>query len=677
MDWLEDDKITGLLFPRVRFMKYRPDIDGLRAIAILLVLVYHGGLAYFPSGFVGVDVFFVISGFLITSIINGSLNNQNFSFIEFYNRRLWRLQPVFVCLIVCTTILSLLFFLPEDLIQFSRSARKTSLFISNLFFNHTTTGYFSPDTHQLPLLHTWSLSIEWQCYLILPIAMYCLHRMLSNRNVIRAVFLLTILCFLITLRSSHNIPAQTYYLFSSRMFEFLLGSCIALIPLHRVTLDSRIVSIVGILSLSTIFYSASLNHILLGYPNWYAFSVCLATGILIALGKYNSEHFLVKALSVKPLVFIGVLSYSLYIWHWVVFSFLRYQGNAETPLILFLAYLFIFVLGYLSWRYIEKPARRYHQLPFQYTVIILLLMPIAFTHLNSALIRNHSGFPQRFDQELVHIYKQLEEYNSAQRPLCISNKWTDYNSVCKLGAKKVDSKSGLMIGDSFSNHYWGLMDTFGKDAGITIQAEGTSSCITLPGIFLYDWWTFKNSVYQECFDNTQKYYRMIRNNHYDYVIIGQVWSNYLTDSIINQIGDKRSVSLSKQRFKVALDTALKVITDTGAKPVLIKSTALMQNNALSCFYRHIKLHQSYNPELCNFNLYSSRKDLWINVVFDEMKLKYPQLIVIDPKTVQCPNNRCKADINGVPIYRDAGHITDYASYQFGKLYLQELGNPLT
>ena len=141
-------------------MKYRPDIDGLRAIAILLVLIYHGGLSFFPAGFIGVDVFFVISGFLITGIIHQSLQNGSFSFLNFYNRRLWRLQPVFVCLLLVTSALALLFFLPDDLIQYSRSARKTSLFLSNLFFDKTTTGYFAPDTQQIPLLHTWSLSIE-------------------------------------------------------------------------------------------------------------------------------------------------------------------------------------------------------------------------------------------------------------------------------------------------------------------------------------------------------------------------------------------------------------------------------------------------------------------------------------------------------------------------------------
>jgi peptidoglycan/LPS O-acetylase OafA/YrhL len=658
-------------------MIYRPDIDGLRAIAILLVLIYHGGLSLFPSGFIGVDVFFVISGFLITSIINESLNNQRFSFIDFYNRRLWRLQPVFVCLLLVTTLFSILLFLPDDLLLFSRSARKTSLFISNLFFNKTTTGYFSPETQQLPLLHTWSLSIEWQCYLLLPIVMYGLHRLFSKRNILLAVAILTLLSFIITLRSSSDLPVQTYYQFSSRMFEFLIGACIALLPVNRIALPSYVVTTAGTIALLAIIYIGSLNHLLSGYPDWYALTVCAATGVLIAMGSSHPRHFLVRWLSFKPLVGIGVLSYSLYIWHWAVFAFLRYQNSNETIFIILLAYGITAVLGYLSWRYIETPARQYKHTQFRYTLVILLVIPFLFTHLSSFIFTTNSGFPQRFDQELVRIYNQLNQYENRQRPLCIGNSKAGSNDLCTLGATNSPGKTGFMIGDSFSNHYWGLMDTLGKSAGVSIQAESISSCITLPGIYLYDWWYFKNKTYQECYQQTQKYFNKIQENQYDFVIIGQIWGDYLTDSIITSIGDKRSLPLAKYRFRGALDTALKIITESGAKPVLIKSTALTKNKARECLFRHFKLHQSYTPEECNFSLQLSEQEQWIYSVFDEMKLKYPQLILIDPKLVQCPDQFCKVEFNGVPVYRDAAHITDYASYQLGTLYLQQLGNPLT
>ncbi|HAT9730357.1 TPA: acyltransferase family protein [Legionella pneumophila subsp. pneumophila] len=657
-------------------MNYRPDIDGLRAIAILLVLIYHGGLSLFPSGFIGVDVFFVISGFLITTIIHESLNKNDFSFFDFYNRRLWRLQPVFVALIVVTTLLSVLFYLPDDLIEFSRSARKASLFISNLFFNKTTTGYFSPDTHQLPLLHTWSLSIEWQCYLVLPLVMYGLYRFLNKGQVIYIVHGLTILFFLLALHYSQAAPAQTYYQFSSRIFEFLIGSCIALSPRIEFSINKSILVILGSSALFFIIYTATLDNILLGYPNWHTLFVCLATGLLIALGTNFPSLAIVNALSFRPLVFIGVLSYSLYIWHWVLFSILRYQNIEERSEVLFIVYGIVFVLAYLSWRYIEKPTKKFRHIPFRYTVVILLLIPVLFSHLSSLVIKSHSGYPQRFNQELVRVYKQLKSYESPYRALCIDNTRADNAWKCKIGAKEQGGRTGLMIGDSFSNHYWGFMDVLGKAAGVSILAQGTSSCISLPGIYLYDWWHFKDKIYQDCYEQTEKYYRMIQENHYDYVIIGQVWENYVSAHIINQLGDDYSAELTKKRLADALDRALGVIISSGAKPVLIQSTALTHGNLHQCFFKHIKLRQSYNSEECRFTLTSSDNETWLNQLFDNLRRKYPQLIIIDPKQVQCRDNVCYSDLNGIPVYRDEGHITDYASYQLGYLYLREFENPL-
>lgn len=657
-------------------MRYRPDIDGLRAIAIILVLIYHGGLSYFPSGFIGVDVFFVISGFLITSIIHESLNKQQFSFVDFYNRRLWRLQPVFICFLFITTALTLLFFLPDDLMQYSKSARKTALFTSNMFFNKTTTGYFSPDTHQLPLLHTWSLSIEWQCYLILPLVMYGLHRLFRKKQLIMVVYLLTLTCFLLTLHSSKTMPAQTYYQFSSRLFEFLIGSCIALLPLISIAINKYILGTIGGLALVLIFYIASLDHILLGYPNWYAFAACMATAVLIALGKFYPNHFFIKLLTFKPMVFIGLLSYSLYLWHWAFFAILRYHSIKETSGVIFVTYVLTFFVAYISWKYIEKPTRRFNSLKFRYTFVSLLLAPILIIHLSSHFITAYNGFPQRFNEELVTVYQQLDKYASPQRPSCISDNSSGVNLQCTMGSKKQHATKALMIGDSFSNHYWGLMDTLGQDAGVSILAQGVSSCITLPGIYLYDWWYFKNKIYQECFDRTQKYYSMIQHNHYDYVIIGQIWSNYLSDKVITKLDDVRSLSLAKKRIETALDNALKTIIASGAKPVLIKTTALMQENFHDCFFKHIKLRQTYDPKQCSFNLTVSDSEQWFGNLFRKMKNKYPQLIVIDPKKVQCEQGRCAADVNGVPVYRDVGHITDYASYQFGKMYLKKFHNPL-
>lgn len=689
-------------------VKYRPDLDGLRAIAILLVLIYHGGLSLFPSGFVGVDVFFVISGFLITGIMYQSFHEANFSFFEFYNRRLWRLQPVFICLLCVTLLLTLLFFLPEDLIQLSRSARKTSLFISNRFFSQTTTGYFSPDTHQLPLLHTWSLAIEWQCYLILPLLFYGLQGILRWSRVSLAFLVLTALTLGLSLYYSKTLPLQTYYQFLSRLFEFLIGSCLVFLPLpvdnhstkpgldRKIPRSSRggskrlnlmavirpgfwsssfLGNTLGAIALFTLFFIASLDHILLGYPNRYALLVCLATGLLIALGSlYPKKLWILKVLSLRPVVFIGLLSYSLYLWHWLVFSLLNYKSIEKTASLLCIAYGVIFILAYLSWRYLEKPSRRLRPPPFAYSLFGLVLLPVLMIHAADYLIKANSGFPQRFNKELVTIYQQLNRFNSKQRPLCISHGET-LGKGCQIGSRLKNSKKGLMIGDSFSNHYWGFMDTLGQSAKVSILAQATSSCLTLPGIMLYDWWTFKKQIYNECRDQTKRYYNMIEKHHYDYVILGQIWSNYLSDNVINHLGEERSIPLTKKRLEKALNEALQKIIASGARPVLVKTTALTQENSRACFFKHIKLRQTYDPSACQFPLHLSEAEQWFEALFDTMKAKYPSLILIDPKTVQCPHGLCKADIQGIPVYRDQGHITDFASYQLGSLYQKKVGQP--
>lgn len=654
-------------------MKYRPHVDGLRAIAILFVLFFHGGLTVFPSGFIGVDIFFVISGFLITGIIHESLQNNQFSFTRFYSRRLWRLQPVFICLLIVTTILTFCFYLPNDLLEFSRSARKTSLFISNQFFEKTTTGYFASDTNQLPLLHTWSLSIEWQCYLVLPIALYLLHRIFGKDNVIKAVYLLTVLFIALSFYFSIGYTQQTYYLFFSRIFEFLIGSCVALTS-FRFSPNKYVLNFISTAALATLFYLATRSGISSGFPNHYAFILCLATGVLIASGESGYKSIWIRFLSAKPIVFIGLLSYSLYIWHWPIFALNHYLNLEETTPRLVLCFALVFAAAWFSWRFIEKPARSLSQTKAVYTLILLFIVPVAVFHLSAFTMKHYEGFPQRF-AENARIINALKQYDSPQRPLCLQFENTTVSEDCVLGANNPDSQKGFMIGDSFSNHYWRFLEVLAEKANLSVLAHSTGSCLALPGIAQYHWFNNKG-IYEVCAKQTKRYYHMIKTNHYDYVILGESWNGYFGDRIVNNLNDARSNKLTLQRIEKALDKALKIIIDSGAKPVLIKAIALApQGDPSVCFYNHIKQRKGYNPDHCDFDLKPERYQ-WINGVFAKMKAKYSQLIIIDPQTVQCPNGRCRADVNQIPTFRDPAHLTDYASYHLGQFYLQHYKNPL-
>ncbi|RUR11938.1 acyltransferase family protein [Legionella sp. km772] len=652
-------------------MNYLPYIDGLRAIAILLVLFFHADIAFFPSGFIGVDIFFVISGFLITGIIYTSLDKEKFSFARFYSRRLWRLQPVFICLLVATSIAALIYCLPDDLVQYSKSLRKTSLYLSNVFFSNSTIGYFAPDGKQLPLLHTWSLSIEWQCYLILPLLLFLLHRWVAKKRQATVVYLVTGLAFALALYCSFNHAAYSYYLFSSRIFEFFIGSCVAL-NRSRLAFNHYWANVITLLALSSLLYISTLNGVATGFPNFYAFIVCVATALLILAGtnKGNSSIFVIKLLSTDALVGIGLLSYSLYIWHWPIFAFSRYLGFEENSIMLFLMFAATFLVAYGSWRFIEKPARHFSSLSLFSTLTVLLVVPILLVHLGAYEIKKQEGFPLRFSN-VTDAFSETKRYHSKLRESCLVSTETALHPDCIIGVKNNSAHTALMIGDSFSNHYWRFIEQFAREAKLSIAAQATVSCLTLPGINQRDF-LLKKGLYKTCQKQTNHYYELIKNNHYNYVLIAANWNGYLQE-LLTHHNKTLSVPLARKQIGQALDRAVEIIVKAGSKPVLIKAIPLNPKvNSNLCFLKHLKQRTIYKPEDCDYKVVQPE---WLESLFADLEKKYPELIVLDPQPLLCPNGLCKVAINQVPVFRDAAHLTDYASYFLGKMYLERYKNP--
>lgn len=654
-------------------MKYRADIDGLRAIAVLFVLMFHGGLSFFPSGFIGVDIFFVISGFLITSIITKSIKDHSFSLADFYVRRLWRLQPALIAVIIFTLVLAVIFYLPNDFIEYTKSARYTTLFTSNQYFERSTTGYAAPDAAYLLLLHTWSLSIEWQWYLLLPAGILILHRFLPYRYLALATILLALCMLVVSLYLSDKYPNKSYYFLSSRVFEFMIGSIIAILNQERFKPKARTASILGLLSFGALIFSATRTDIILGYPNYYAVIVSVATATLIFIGS-SCNSFTSRALSLTPLVFIGSISYSLYLWHWPIFSIGRYLGLTDNLLFKAGCFILTFIAAYLSYIFIEKPFRKKRISIFK-SVLILVLIPAIVFLLLHLVNKKHNGFSSRFGAEYSRIENTLKEHKSPHRQSCLNGNTDGKDTNCIIG-ERGSNKKALLIGDSHSNHFWSFFDVLANDARISMSVQGTSSCLALPDIYLFDWWYFKNKIYQECHDNTVMYYKNIENGKFDYVIIGELWMNYAHNNIINRLGDERSIERSRARYEVALRKALDVIIHSGAKPVIIKSIYSMPPNYMSCFYQKIKLRETNTNDICSFGTFNGDSNHWDSQLFDMLKVDYPSLVIIDPKDVQCHGDKCKTSINGIPVYRDVGHITDYASYEFAKEYLKRFENPL-
>lgn len=653
-------------------LKYRSDIDGLRAVAVLLVLMFHGGLAIVPSGFIGVDIFFVISGFLISGIINASLEKGDFNFARFYARRLWRLQPAVVLLLLVTFVVATVLYLPDDYVDYLKSAKYTALITSNQYFERVTTSYAAPDSAWLLLLHTWSLSIEWQWYLLLPIGLWVLHRFCPLRFRTLVIAFLTAVAIVIAMVLSKKSPEKSYYFFSSRVFEFLIGVTACSIAPWFKQVPHGLKSTLGVASLAVLVYVASLKGILSGFPDWHAVLVCVAAAALLVIGEDRSV-LSSRVLTLQPLVFVGTISYSLYLWHWPVFATGRYLGLDSGWLFALVCFLLTGVLAFASYVLVENKYRR-RQLPLKTTAAVLCVAPLlVFVGLYS-LANKHDGIPGRFGKEYASIIQKLKSSEEPYRQSCLGGSSDGTDQHCIIGAETAENRS-LLMGDSFSNQYWGFMDVLGKDANASFLVQGTSSCLALPDVYLFDWWNYKGTVYSECHNNAAKYYGLIKSNHYKYVAIGEMWGNYEGDHVVLAASDPRSVELSHERIERALHEALDLIVSTGATPIILKATATMPEHFQECFFSRFKLRSAASNDECGV-LERSKQSGWFDELFVRLKKKYPSLVVVDPKEVQCGGDKCMVDLNGVPVYRDVGHITDYASRKFGEMYLEKLGNPL-
>jgi peptidoglycan/LPS O-acetylase OafA/YrhL len=656
-------------------MPYRKDISGLRAVAVLLVLLFHGRLAMFPSGFIGVDIFFVISGYLITSIIQAQLLKGTFSLADFYVRRLWRIQVALLAVVLATLLIALAFYLPADFSAYLKSAINALGFIANRYFSHATTAYAATDSEVLPLLHTWSLAVEWQWYLILPLWLMLFHRFATPMQGCLVLVAVTLLMTVVAIGMVQRDGSSAYFYFTPRVFEFLAGACVALFSLHRPPMRAGLVAnALGVLSLLAIVAIAMTPGVMAYYPNFYAIGVCAASAGVIVAGA-NGRSWAARALSWRVPEFLGEISYSLYLWHWPIFALVRYLGIAETAWVLLGCYALTLVCAYLSYRYIEEPYRKKHPGLFKSLLWLVFIPVLLVAGLYGAA--NHVHFmPSRFGAEMTRIDRTLDSYTPPQRHRCMEShgpRMTDV-SGCTLGSSQ-PTRTALMIGDSYSNQSWNFIDVMARGTGLAVTAVSTPSCLAFPHLAMQGWWKMNLRQYRVCVDHVQADYQRIETGHYNYVIVGENWSYYDPDAIVNDPGDSQSVAAGHARLEAAVRQALDLIQKAGATPVLIESPVTPSADYQTCFYRHLKWRQRAQPDECPVHRRDDEQAQWLNGLFARLKIDYPRLILIDPKDAQCTGDRCASDFEGIPVYRDVGHLTDYASYRLGQIYLQRRGNP--
>jgi len=446
---------------------YRPDIDGLRAVAILLVLGFHAFPLVIPGGFVGVDVFFVISGFLITSTILKDLNKGRFSITEFYGRRFRRIIPALMTMLSSVLILGYFFFPGIDFLRLGKHLLAGATFTSNLLLIRES-GYFDLSANLKPLLHLWSLGIEEQFYLGWPLLAAFVFR--KRKNLLKWIFILGTLSFLSNLIRINHHPVSTFYLLPTRFWELLIGCGLAVSEnnsAHWMTnkRPKNALALMGLLMviLSGVFFNGQLK-----FPGAWAALPTLGSAFLIVSG--TSSWLNRKLLSHPFMVLIGLISYPLYLWHWPLLSSAKILHGTETlsTVCLLSALLVSLLLAYATYRWIEQPFRNYFTLekkrslrgsPFLIAVTLSLIGVFAFIGLKM----NNETFLSRDwslhkDIRLLQKYEtyDLREIRDGKCFIDVTHGFNGFSEEC-FGKPRPGSPNLFLLGDSFAaNLYPGL-----------------------------------------------------------------------------------------------------------------------------------------------------------------------------------------------------------------------------
>lgn len=378
-------------------MKYRSEIDGMRAIAVVPVVLFHAGFETFSGGFVGVDVFFVISGYLITALILADIEKDQFSLFDFYERRARRILPALVVVCAVSSIFAVALMLPHQLIQFGQTLIGVFTFVANVILWRQS-GYFSLAAEEKPLLHTWSLSVEEQYYILFPIFLVIVARF-GSRPMVALTLLGGFVSLMLAEWGWRYEPTANFFLLPTRAWELLLGSLCAMIAFKPERVPMPVREVAGLTGLAMILFAIFSFDSQTPFPSLYALLPTVGTALIILF--VTADNLVGRLLSLKLFVFIGLVSYSAYLWHQPLFAFLRIHFNGEVaPSVLLSAGFLTFGLAALTWWFVEQPMRNRRTGPIRRRSVVFAssgAVVTAFVALGATVIANN-GLPGRLPE---------------------------------------------------------------------------------------------------------------------------------------------------------------------------------------------------------------------------------------------------------------------------------------
>lgn len=632
-------------------VRYRAEIDGLRALAVIPVILYHAGFQWLPGGFIGVDVFFVISGYLITTILINELDQGKFSIINFYERRARRILPALFVMMVVTIPFAYAYLLPDDMRSFWRSVLSVCFFVSNYLFSYES-GYFAPDVELKPLLHTWSLAVEEQFYVIFPVLLFVLWRFGKSLTFFIILFIASI-SFMHADKGSIVDPTWTFYSITSRAWELAIGVAAAFyfrsgFSIHR---NKYLSNALGLLGISMIVYGMLYITKQTPFPGRYALLPTIGAFLIIVFS--NAHNVSGKLLSLKPVVFVGLISYSAYLWHQPMMAIARHKYVVEPPVHIMVSICIatIFV-AWLSWKYVEAPFRskngftksQIFKMSGAGSALFILLSLIGF---NSSFLNRFDGNPKYDDvanrlRGNFGLSKQCEKqfYHSRE---CLT----------------ADHPEILLWGDSYAMQVAGLITSSKPDVRM-IQAT-ISQCAPILGA------SDTKSIYgaKECIEANDKVMSMMRSTpSIKYVVIASPFER-LADGGSIVLRDGEVIKDGSAEFTKLFKDTIAQVKDAGKIPVVVAPPVKNRSNDIGyCLMK---------SELVGAELSSC--DFKLDAMPGVQRKVYRTLGKIAETTkvlwitnLTCKDGSCSASEDGTLFYRDKGHLSYEGSAYLGKKY---------
>jgi len=607
---------------------YRPDIDGLRAIAVLPVLFFHAGVFGFPGGFIGVDVFFVISGYLITSLIVSEFDTTGFSIRTFYERRARRILPALFAVILACTLVAAFLFAPGDFKRMGQSAVAATLFAANVLF-WTQADYFGAAAETKPLLHTWSLGVEEQFYIFFPLILVFAHRFFGLRWPL-LLMPLGVASFGLSVWATTAYPMASFYLVPTRFWELLLGALLAgkLLPAVRSRASRDFLSAAG---LGMILYCVVAYSERTVFPGIGAVLPCVGAALIIHAGQHGPS-WIGRFLSLPPVVFVGLISYSLYLWHWPVLVFFRYGLARElTPWEGGVAVLLTVPLAMASWRYIETPFRKGFK---QRTRMLFATSGTVGAAICAVglVIHLNGGFAQRFAQA-AEAPVGKETYHIGTCMMEEGQRYTEIDfQACTFGAPDAP-RTVLMWGDSHSAQWISAVDRLAREYGVSVVQANISGCPPMTGFHI----RAKAAQVANCLD----FNRTIRErvSGFDGVIVAANWSRYEGD----------------ERYSQALAETVRWLREQPTPALLIGQSPTFALHAPTI--RQLRPSGAGEADFAQSdNLRDSITNRYLETASDPGKL-----FVFMPHKKLCKETSCRFADGQHLLFWDDNHLSEYGS----------------